>query len=213
MAFNSVVLAAMTGSCAALDVNQTEPNNSVHSNLLIATDCVLAGALRLGCMTDAPVSTVSHDAFAGFATLLSVGGDSCPYEELNTLHDAKAAIESCVPGTSPHCDEYGTARADDSFVLRETCDPAEMNCVVVPGCGTGSDACPKALFEAWTQADHGATELFDGGGWKLEPGEPCILKTGGDDSSPDGLEDYFGTPRAPAQRSIGAHEFANKVCP
>jgi hypothetical protein len=137
IAFNSIV------ACVGFLVAGTGAD--VHSNLFIAAECSKKVALDTACMSAAPTSNARRNAFAGFATMLHVYGnsDASPCDsggDYVQLSEAESTIQSCVPGTSPDCDRYGPARADDNVVLRGSCDPSEAKCVAVPVCSTISSA-------------------------------------------------------------------------
>jgi hypothetical protein len=125
---------------------------------------------------------------------------------------------SCSSGAS-----YGSmsgsigASADNvvtaTSVLRVTgeCleDQAKVKCRVVTACGpSGSGSmpaeCMRDLFEKWTAADNGRTELLGAEGLRLKAGAPCLVAKGGK-PFPEIATDAFASTRT-EPISMGAHE-------
>ena len=149
------------------------PGGTTYLSLLLA-DCIGRGSI--GSLRN---NVLGHGlAFNGY-------DPACPFPPALTAAAMESEIVTmCTAATPGLCAARGGALASGN--LDGGCD----------------GPCGSTLFDPWTEADGGATELA-AGGWKLRVSGPCAVSQGGLDVGV--TEDLYGTART-LPVSMGAHE-------
>jgi len=177
-------------------------NATVQNNVMIGARANDNAIAITSCGGASSIAALQSNVFANVqkGTLQATyTGTPCTTESHPAISDAIATLRTKW--------SLSSAASDGNIAIAGIADcVGDAACIGFEPCSSArpSHDCFLGLFEKWTAADDGVTELL-GPGWLQSNPPPCRVSRGGLDLTKSIATDLFGSPRT-VPVSIGAHE-------
>jgi hypothetical protein len=157
---------------------------TIENNILFGRDSGDSASLALAdCADSGPIGALRNNAI-GHPLVYTGAGPGCSGQVVAVSDIEPELTSNCGPATPGPCQAFGGAAATATV---------DVSCQV---------PCGPQLFDPWTDADGGGSELLTAG-WLLGSGVACAVSDGA--APGEVTEDLFGAPRTEPP-SMGAHE-------